>query len=170
MIGTIVDGKYNITKSLGSDRIGDMWLADDLINKKVVMLRIFGKLAEYVLSQEIFKGEVEKLTRLQHPHVLKVLEIGQDRDNLLYLVMDYCPHGDLRGYLQAHSLTIGEKVEFARQLATALYYIHQYGVAHLDVAATQSAKYTDAHWHTSLSRTRTYYISCQPTRQAQRSN
>lgn len=70
----------------------------------------------------------------QHPHIIRLLDIFENQD-YIYIVMEHLSGGDLFTYLENRKFTVSEKraKEVSHQIATALYYLHSYGVAHRDL-------------------------------------
>lgn len=70
----------------------------------------------------------------QHPHIIRLLDIFENQD-YIYIVMENLSGGDLFTYLEKRSFTVTEDRarELAHQIATALYYLHSFGVAHRDL-------------------------------------
>jgi serine/threonine-protein kinase len=72
--------------------------------------------------------------RLEHPHVCKILRLGETEDGLIYLVMPY-----LRGELlsdregKAGPLPIPQSVEWLGQMCSGLHHAHQLHIVHRDL-------------------------------------
>lgn len=58
-----------------------------------------------------------------------------DSPDYIYIVMDYLPGGDLFSYLEKRKFKIPEARArvVAHKIATALYYLHTFGIAHRDL-------------------------------------
>ncbi|MEY2460209.1 MAG: serine/threonine protein kinase, bacterial [Acidimicrobiaceae bacterium] len=77
--------------------------------------------------------EVTALVALDHPHVVRVLEVLESDDGVS-VVMQYAPGGSLAELLSArHRLDAGETVAVAAPLADALASAHRHGIVHGDV-------------------------------------
>jgi eukaryotic-like serine/threonine-protein kinase len=77
--------------------------------------------------------EVRKLVELDHPHVVRVLEVLDAADGVI-VVMQYAPGGSLAELLSTRShLSAGETVAVAAPLADALESAHRHGLVHGDV-------------------------------------
>ena len=63
-----------------------------------------------------------------------MLDIFENQD-YIYIIMEQLNGGDLFTYLEKRSFTVSEQraKELSHQIATALYYLHSYGVAHRDL-------------------------------------
>jgi len=70
----------------------------------------------------------------QHPYIIRLLDIFENQD-YIYIIMEHLAGGDLFTYLEKRDFEISEdraKV-LSHQIATALYYLHSFGVAHRDL-------------------------------------
>jgi serine/threonine protein kinase len=79
------------------------------------------------------KAEIDIHSRLNHPNIVKLHEHFAD-DTHYYMILDYCSYGDLfERYLGSHSkdiqpLTEKEVAVIAKQIASALQYLHSQGI------------------------------------------
>ncbi len=82
---------------------------------------------------ELVKREIDILKLCQHPNVIRLLDIFENHD-YLYIVMELL-HVDLYVYLQKRDFEISEQraCNIIHSLATALFYLHSYGIVHRDL-------------------------------------
>jgi serine/threonine protein kinase len=87
-----------------------------------------------VSDVELQRREIEILKMCQHPYIIRLLDIFENQD-FIYIVMESLSGGDLFTYLEARKFTIPEQRAkvMAHQIATAIYYLHSFGVAHRDL-------------------------------------
>ena len=79
------------------------------------------------------KREFEMLTQFNHPNVISVSEIFQDKE-AYYTVMKYCEGGELLDYIAINKHLSEEKSSFFYyQLINGLEYIHSLGIVHRDL-------------------------------------
>lgn len=80
-----------------------------------------------------FERELTVFSQLNHPNIIKFYTVISD-DNLIYIVMEPCFRGDLHSYI-AERGKIGESSArvFVMQIALALKYLHDKGIAHRDL-------------------------------------
>jgi len=79
-----------------------------------------------------FKDEIEALERLDHPNILKLLDIGTTPKGMPYLVSQYCPNGELKpGFFKNKSLL--DIVRFFRTICDAIAAAHKEKVIHRDL-------------------------------------
>ncbi len=86
-----------------------------------------------VLGAERFLAEIKITARLDHPHILTLIDSG-DADGFLYYVMPFVRGESLRDKLKREKqLGLDEAVAITRQVASALDYAHRHGVVHRDI-------------------------------------
>ncbi|XP_052717620.1 serine/threonine-protein kinase MARK2-like [Crassostrea angulata] len=147
---------YRVIKSVGEGAYAKVKLAEvmakklarnealaDMVettNALTVAIKVVNKQAvaqEFVTK--FLPRELENHSQLQpHKNVVRVFESINTRDNV-YIVMDYCPNGDLLDLINRHigenQKGIGEEKSrrlFA-QLCSAVQHIHNAGVVHRDI-------------------------------------
>jgi serine/threonine protein kinase len=82
-----------------------------------------------------FAREARTIARLQHPHILPLIEFG-DEHGILYLVMPLIEGGTLTSHLR-HSLPdLPEAISIYRQLLDAVEYAHEEGLIHRDIKSS----------------------------------
>ena len=100
-----------------------------------VFVKVFDESRGYYGNQghvARFEREARVIARLQHPHILPVIDFGRSDENI-YLVMRYVEGGILSDRLRATTLSISQTNRFLAQIASALEYAHQRGVIHRDL-------------------------------------
>lgn len=83
---------------------------------------------------ELIKREIEILKLCQHPNIIRLYDVFENQD-YIYIVMELLPGGDLFSYLEKRGFRIPEAraCYIVHSLATALFYLHSYGIAHRDI-------------------------------------
>ena len=80
-----------------------------------------------------FRGEVEMLKELDHPHIVRFFECYQDSDNF-YLVVELCLGLDLVKIVEkTRGLNEFQAKRFFHQALLAVNYLHSVGIAHRDI-------------------------------------
>ena len=84
-------------------------------------------------SLEMLESEIEIHSSLEHPNIVRLLEVVKTPHSY-YLVMEYCPHGNLREYIsQKKQLTESNAIEIVNQLLGAYRHLLDQGVVHRDI-------------------------------------
>ena len=76
-----------------------------------------------------FQREAQTASSLNHPHILKLFDFGQQGD-LLYLVMELITGGSLADLIRKGSLPLEQASRLLEQIASALDYAHEQGIIH----------------------------------------
>ncbi|HVQ31071.1 MAG TPA: serine/threonine-protein kinase, partial [Vicinamibacteria bacterium] len=84
-------------------------------------------------SRERFEVEAKAAARLQHPNIVTVFELGEER-GMPFIAMELLPGADLETLLRAgDELLLVEKLEVVVQVCRGLAYAHEHGVVHRDI-------------------------------------
>ena len=125
--------RYRLDRELGAGGMATVYLAHDIKHDRDVAIKVLHPDLGAALGGERFLSEIRTTARLQHPHILPLLDSGE-ADGLLYYVMPLVTGETLRARLEREQqLPIDEAVRIARQVADALGYAHAQGVVHRDV-------------------------------------
>jgi tetratricopeptide (TPR) repeat protein len=126
-----LDNKYHLVRLLGEGGFGQVWLADDvLIDGRQVAIKQLK--TSSVGSTSLLIEEMQHLSSLDHPHVVKFLHHFQDDENL-YLVMENCAGGNLGAFAHGRPLDPAKVFEWGKILTKTLATVHQHGIVHHDI-------------------------------------
>src|SRR5882724_6312458 len=126
-------GHYKISKRIGTGGMGEVYLATDVTA---------GRKAALKLLPIRFTGDAERLKRFQqeahavvalnHPNILTVYEIGKDHATH-YIASELIEGETLRQRLLRGRMEVGEAVDVAIQVGSALTAAHEAGIVHRDI-------------------------------------
>src|SRR5579859_165313 len=125
-------GNYRLLCLLGRGGFSEVYLGQHIHLETQAAIKV---LHTVLVDEDIerFRAEARMIARLQHPHIVRVLEFGIE-GNVPFLVMDYAPGGTLRrGYPTGNRLPLETARVYINQLASALQYAHDRKVIHRDV-------------------------------------
>ena len=124
---------YRIERELGAGGMATVYLAHDLKHDRDVAIKVLHPDLGAALGSERFLSEIRTTARLQHPHILPLLDSG-DANGLLYYVMPLVTGETLRGRLERErQVSVDDALRLSTQLASALDYAHRHGVIHRDI-------------------------------------
>ncbi len=110
-----------------------VWLSRDLRYDRPVALKVLRPDLSAALGADRFLREIRITARLNHPHILPLLDSGE-ADGLLFYVMPYVAGGSLRERLvPGAGLPLDAVLHVVTHVAAALEHAHRQGVIHRDV-------------------------------------
>src|SRR6266566_7104007 len=125
-------GNYRLTQFLGRGGFAEIYLGLHLHLETQAAIKI----QHTPLSEddvERFRTEARTVARLEHPHIVRILEFGVE-DDTAFLVMSYAPHGSLRErYPKGTRAPLSTIVHYVKQIAAALQYAHDAQLIHRDL-------------------------------------
>ena len=125
--------RYRIERELGAGGMATVYLAHDIKHDRDVAIKVLHPDLGAALGGERFLSEIRTTARLQHPHILPLLDSGE-ADGLLYYVMPLVTGETLRARLERErQLPIADAIRIAREVASALDYAHRQNVIHRDI-------------------------------------
>ncbi|HKT58777.1 MAG TPA: serine/threonine-protein kinase, partial [Gemmatimonadales bacterium] len=130
-------GRYAVERELGRGGMGVVYLARDLRHDRPVALKILLPGLALRSGPERFQREILLAARLQHPHILTVLDSGMAGDagaEQLWYTMPFVDGESLYARLnRERQLPLEDALRIATEAARALAYAHQQGVVHRDI-------------------------------------
>jgi len=125
---------YRLEREIGRGGMARVFLAHDAKHDRLVALKLLNAELTASLGAERFRRETALAARLQHPHVLTVLDSGETRAGQLWFTMPFVEGESLRDRLLRESqLAVEDALRITREVADALEYAHAHGIVHRDV-------------------------------------
>jgi serine/threonine protein kinase len=125
--------RYRVERELGHGGMATVYLAQDLKLDRQVALKVLRPDLAAALGSERFLREVRITARLNHPHILPLLDSGE-ADGVVYYTMPYVEGEPLRDRLEREKqLPLDDALQIAREVADALSYAHSHHVVHRDI-------------------------------------
>ena len=133
LIAAALDDRYVIERELGAGGMAVVYLARDRKLDREVALKVLRPELGAVLGAERFLTEIKISARLDHPHILTLIDSGE-ANGLLYYVLPFVRGESLRDKLdREHQLGIEEALTITKQVASALDYAHRQQLVHRDI-------------------------------------
>ena len=132
LIGRTLAGKYAFKSKLGAGGFGSVYLArHSTLGADVAVKVLAPRRQDRKDISQRFRREAKTLSRLRHPHIVEVLDFGNE-DGLEYLVMEYLQGQELADVLD-QPMEWRRALHIAKQIALALSVAHQIGIVHRDL-------------------------------------
>ena len=126
-------GQYTLQHRIGKGGMADVYRArQESMGRDVAVKVMSTALSENPEFVARFEREARVIARLQHPHILPVIDFGR-QDEYTYLVMRVVDGGILSDRMRAGSLSVEQINHLLQQMAAALEYAHRSGVVHRDL-------------------------------------
>lgn len=125
---------YVLHQRLGGGPTSDVYAATDDSFRAAWAVKVLKRDAEDdATNRRLFAREAEIGLALSHPHLVRFHAAATDRDGCRHLVMEQLAGVSLRKAVLKNLLPIPATLNFARQVAEALGYMHRAGFVHGDV-------------------------------------
>ena len=134
VIGTRLDGRYRIEDRIGSGGMSTVYRAfDETLERQVAIKILHGHISEDEASLERFRREARTVAQLSHPHVVMVIDAGEDEGHP-YIVFEHVRGETLKDRIKREGrLPVAEAVAYAIEIGRALQAAHERGLVHRDV-------------------------------------
>lgn len=133
--GVVLGGKYKILKKIGSGGIGVVYSAQHLTLGGSVAVKVLrGAAARDASEIARLRREAQVQSNIEHPNVVRTLDLDQMPDGSLYVVMELLRGINLADRLAREGpLPPGLAVPLFRDVCKALAAAHSKGVVHRDL-------------------------------------
>ncbi|MFM7206662.1 MAG: WD40 repeat domain-containing serine/threonine protein kinase [Planctomycetaceae bacterium] len=128
-------GRYRIVRLAGRGGFSVVWEAFDPVLRRRVAVKSCSP--DALVSPTVrrrFRREAELASRLSHPHIVTIHEIGSD-DGLDFITTEFCAGGSLAEWLARHPGPVPPRIaaRIAQAVALASAHAHDAGVVHRDI-------------------------------------
>jgi serine/threonine-protein kinase len=138
LVGSSI-GQYDVVATLGSGGMGSVYKAvhRGLEQPRAIKL-LSGALADSEEFVKLFHREARLAAQLRHPNIVQIFDVSA-QGNVHYIVMELVDGRSLRDIVRQDSpLDVERALRLLRQLALALDFAHDRGVAHRDVKSSNA--------------------------------
>ncbi|MBQ3365728.1 MAG: protein kinase [Acidaminococcaceae bacterium] len=134
MVGEILNGRYEILKSVGFGGMAEVYLAKDvLLDRKIAVKVLRKKFLDNKNQLEQFKREARSAARLIHPSIVTIYDVCDEGD-ISYILMEYVEGVSLKAFEEQNGrMDPALAVALTAQLASALDHAHKHNIIHCDI-------------------------------------
>jgi eukaryotic-like serine/threonine-protein kinase len=155
ILGTSLNGRYRLEARIAAGGMSTVYRAfDETLERQVAVKLMHREVAADSAQLERFRREARSVARLSHPHIVGVIDTGDDGDPSHprpYIVLEYVEGETLKERIRRNGrLPITEAIAYAIEIARALGLAHAQHIVHRDVKPQNvlidhegSAKVTD---------------------------
>jgi serine/threonine-protein kinase len=159
-LGTLIGGRYRLDAQIGRGGMSTVYRAFDAVLERPVAIKLMHReIAADSDQLERFRREARSVAQLNHPHVVTVIDAGEEpatdgdhpTDGCPYIVLEYVEGETLKDVIRREGpLDIPQAIAYAIEIARALGAAHERQIVHRDVkphnvlvSAEGGAKITD---------------------------
>lgn len=126
-------GHYKILTRIGTGGMGEVYLAQDTkLGRQVAIKLLPDRFTLEADRVRRFQQEARSASALNHPNILTIYEIAEV-ENRPYIATEFIDGQTLRQIISIRSLKLGEALDLAIQIASALQAAHEAGIVHRDI-------------------------------------
>jgi serine/threonine protein kinase len=133
--GELLGGRYRLGERLAVGGMGEVYRAvNETVSRPVAIKLLKRELADRPEAVRRFLREGRATNRVDHPNIVKVVDVDQDGDQL-FIVQDLLEGEDLAKLLKrsGRRLAVGEVLDIIIPIADALGEAHAMGLVHRDL-------------------------------------
>jgi serine/threonine protein kinase len=130
-------GRYELDQLVGKGGMADVYKGYDRHFDRTVAVKVFKREDEDMLRR--FIREARLMASFHNEHLVPIYDAGQyqaDYETRYYIVMPFMEGGTLRTRIRQSPLSLDEACRALKDIADALDYIHQQGIVHRDIKAS----------------------------------
>jgi serine/threonine-protein kinase len=159
-LGTLIGGRYRLDAQIGRGGMSTVYRAFDTVLERPVAIKLMHReIAADSDQLERFRREARSVAQLNHPHVVTVIDAGEEPatddgnpgDGCPYIVLEFVEGETLKDVIRREGpLDIPQAIAYAIEIARALGAAHERQIVHRDVkphniliSAEGGAKITD---------------------------
>jgi tetratricopeptide (TPR) repeat protein len=126
-------GSYRIEEFIASGGMGELYKARHSELERWVAIKILGEgIGRSEVALRRFRREAKSASRLEHPHICRVYDFGEDGDRV-FLVLEYLEGETLAERIARGALGPEKILEYGAEIAEALDHAHSHGLVHRDL-------------------------------------
>jgi eukaryotic-like serine/threonine-protein kinase len=126
-------GRYKIRSKIGAGGMGEVYLVQDTkLDRKVALKILPGEVAANQERMRRFVQEAKAASALNHPNIVTIHEIDQV-NSTNFIATEFIDGETLRQRMRNAPLKLGEVLDVAAQVASALSAAHAAGIVHRDI-------------------------------------
>jgi hypothetical protein len=143
VLGTLLGGRYRLDAQIGRGGMSTVYRAFDTVLERPVAIKLMHReIASDSDQLERFRREARSVARLNHPHIVTVIDAGEELSEdgaepefgTPYIVLEYVEGETLKQLIRRDGpLEITQAIAYAIELARALSAAHERMIVHRDV-------------------------------------
>lgn len=125
--------KYDIEEEIGRGGMGVVYKARHVKINRIVAIKVMRESLMASQLRERFEQEQQVLSKLEHPNIARLYEVGLTEDQRPYFVMEYVDGLTLTKYCDENSLSIDDRLRKFVSVAESIRFVEQKLIIHRDI-------------------------------------
>ncbi len=131
MVDEVLGARYRIVKRIAKGGMGDVFLAKDQTRKCPVAIKILRSRSPEAARRFRMEGII--LSNLQHPGIVRAVDVGETPEGRPYMVLEYLDGEALSVRVARGPLPWRDVATFGIQVVGAVHALHAAGIIHRDL-------------------------------------
>jgi serine/threonine-protein kinase len=142
-LGTLIGGRYRLDAEIGRGGMSSVYRAFDTVLERTVAIKLMHREITSDSDQlERFRREARSVAQINHPHVVTVIDAGEEPSpdgehptgSTPYIVLEFVDGETLKDVIRREGpLDIPQAIAYAIEVARALGAAHEHQIVHRDV-------------------------------------
>ncbi len=142
-LGTLIGGRYRLEAQIGRGGMSSVYRAFDIVLERPVAIKLMHReIAADSDQLERFRREARSVAQLNHPHVVTVIDAGEEpsadgepfAEGTPFIVLEYVEGETLKAIIRREgALEIPQAIAYTIEIARALGAAHEQQIVHRDV-------------------------------------
>ncbi|HUQ02104.1 MAG TPA: serine/threonine-protein kinase [Kofleriaceae bacterium] len=134
LVGSVLAERYYIESVIGDGGIGRVYRAQHTRMSRRFAIKVpFGELGYDRKQRARLSNEAEAASRLSHPNVIGIIDVGETADGLFYMAMDLAEGRHLGDIVTDGPIAPARALAILIQLAEGLAHAHERDLVHRDL-------------------------------------
>lgn len=130
LLGQVIHG-YRVQREIGRGGMGAVYEAvHERLGQRVAIKVMFPEFSSDPEFMRRFQAEARAASVVRHPGLVTIFNHGQLSNGKAFIMMEYLQGESLRSRTARSKLSLPELLRFCRQIASALYAVHEKGITH----------------------------------------
>lgn len=132
MIGTQVGRSHRIVRHAASGGMGHVFIVEHTELGAFAAVKLASPGSE--IARETLAHEAKLLSRIQHPHIVQVIDYGQTECGHDFMLMEYVSGVELHAFIESSGpMPLERALPILRQVSSAIDHLHAHGIVHSDI-------------------------------------